>query len=80
MESFDHTYFSNKACRYYPCHQMPSGKDINCLFCFCPMYAMDCLGSPVFLENGVKDCSNCIYPHIKENYDKIMGKLSEGKG
>jgi Zn-finger protein len=70
-------FFSNKDCEYYPCHK--TEKDLNCLFCYCPLYLTDCGGNPSFIEcNGkkVKDCSSCLFPHIPENYDKIIEKLS----
>ena len=34
-------------------------------------------GNYVYLENGIKDCSNCLVPHKKGNYDYIMTKLME---
>ena len=27
------------------------------------------------LENGVKDCSNCLVPHRKDNYQYVIDKL-----
>jgi Zn-finger protein len=58
-------FFENKSCKYYPCHDM---KEINCLFCFCPLF---------FLEypEGKADCSNCGWPHKPENYDLIMQEI-----
>ena len=48
-------------------------EDFNCLFCYCPLYALgkECGGNFVILENGVKDCSGCTIPHRKENYGWI---------
>lgn len=71
------SFFSNKACEYYPCHDMD---DINCLFCFCPLYSTDCTGNPLYIESDkgkVKDCSNCTFPHKKENYNKIIELLTK---
>lgn len=67
-------FFENKECEYYPCHK---GIDkINCLFCFCPLYPQkNCGGNYIILENGVKDCSNCTFPHREENYGKVIEKL-----
>ncbi|SEG24988.1 Cysteine-rich small domain-containing protein [Eubacterium ruminantium] len=49
---------------------------INCLFCFCPMYHLEnCPGNPAYKEkNGrrIKVCTNCTFPHEKDNYDRIM--------
>ncbi|MBQ7109575.1 MAG: metal-binding protein [Clostridia bacterium] len=71
-----YSYFENKKCEYYPCHK---AENINCLFCFCPLYHMeDCGGSPEFIETDgkrIKDCSNCMFPHRKENYEKIIEKI-----
>ena len=75
----DCTFFSNKECQYYPCHKVAEGSDFNCLFCYCPLYALGerCGGSFTYTENGIKDCSRCVKPHRRENYDKIMEKMSE---
>lgn len=76
-----HKYFSNKECKYYPCHE--GIEEVNCMFCYCPMYHMpDCLGTPKYkIKNGktVKVCTSCTYPHKPENYDHIMEKLRREK-
>lgn len=73
MKNEQYKWFTNKACEYYPCHDF---KEINCLFCFCPLYSMnDCGGDPILLENGVKDCSRCTLPHSRNGYDIIVKKL-----
>ena len=63
-----YNFFSNINCEYYPCHTMPDGEDINCLFCFCPVYNN-------IVCPGAKDCSKCNYPHKKENYINIINLL-----
>lgn len=45
------------------CHEKDS---INCLFCYCPLYyEEDCGGNYFINEKGIKDCSNCTFPHEK---------------
>ena len=72
-------YFENKECEYFPCHKGANSDNFNCLFCYCPLYALgeECGGNITYLENGVKDCSNCTFPHNKDNYNKIMEKLGK---
>lgn len=69
-----HCFFENKKCEYYPCHK--GLKELNCLFCYCPLYTKEkCPGNPVYFmadDKKVKDCSKCIFPHIPENYDKVI--------
>lgn len=65
-------YFENRSCEYYPCHKL---ENMNCLFCFCPLYLTDCGGNFTTLSNGVKDCSNCTIPHIESNYEYILAKF-----
>lgn len=50
--------------------------EFNCLFCYCPLYALgrDCGGGFEYTEKGIKNCTNCLVPH-KENYDRIIEKL-----
>ena len=75
-------FFANRDCAYFPCHGTDSPEEFNCLFCYCPLYALgeDCGGSFVILENGVKDCSFCTLPHEPENYKRILEKLKETYG
>ena len=71
-------FFANKECEYYPCHDM--GGDLNCLFCYCPLYNFNCPGSFTLIEKGdrkIKSCMDCTFPHKPENYDKIMEILKE---
>ena len=65
-------YFENRSCEYYPCHDM---ENMNCIFCFCPLYLTDCGGNYRILENGVKDCSSCKIPHVEDNYEYILSKF-----
>ncbi len=71
-------YFENKDCEYYPCHKT---KKLNCLFCFCPLYFLDCEGNfkMIEAEDGsiIKDCSNCTIPHCRDGYDYVIKKLKE---
>ena len=70
-------FFQNRECEYFPCHGSADPGIFNCLFCYCPLYALGdkCGGSFTYTEQGIKDCSNCIKPHYRENYDRIMEKM-----
>jgi Zn-finger protein len=71
-------FFTHGQCRYYPCHKADFA--LNCLFCFCPLYARDdCPGSPRYLPSGLKDCSACLFPHKAENHGLLMARLRLGK-
>ena len=77
MRNYD--FVQNQQCEYFPCHQGVESEQFNCLFCYCPLYALgdQCGGSFRYTENGIKDCSNCVKPHCRENYDKIMEKMPQ---
>jgi Zn-finger protein len=71
-------FFRNTQCEHFPCHSL-NARQFNCLFCFCPMYHMECLSEPRYLEARgarTKDCSQCDYPHRPENYEKIIGYVA----
>lgn len=74
-------FFENRDCKYYPCHK--GINDINCLFCYCPMYRYsDCPGEPRYIEKGnrtIKVCTECTFPHRPENYDKVIEFLRLNK-
>ena len=67
-------FFQNKECEFFPCHTGADPESFNCLFCYCPLYALgkNCGGNFRYLENGVKDCSHCLRPHGADSYDSIM--------
>ena len=72
-------FFQNRECEYFPCHKTNDPEHFNCLFCFCPLYALGerCGGGPQYTESGIKDCSACLFPHRPENYDRICARFAE---
>ncbi len=71
-------FVQNRQCEYFPCHSGADPERFNCLFCYCPLYALgdQCGGSFSYTAQGIKDCSGCLRPHIPENYDQILEKMS----
>lgn len=72
-------FFCNKDCQFFPCHKTDDKENFNCLFCYCPLYALGdkCGGNFKYLESGIKDCSNCLLPHRRQSYDYITSKYYE---
>ena len=72
-------FYQNKECEYFPCHDTDDVENFNCLFCFCPLYALGdkCGGNFTIDEDGIKNCSKCMVPHKRENYGYITGKYQE---
>ena len=72
-------FFSNRECEYFPCHPGADPENFNCLFCYCPLYILgrDCGGNFRWTERGFKDCTNCLYPHRRENYGAITERYRE---
>lgn len=75
----NYKFFAHTACEYFPCHQGADPTRFNCLFCYCPLYALGdgCGGNFRYNDKGIKDCSQCLRPHMPENYDTIISKFSE---
>lgn len=75
----NYKFFNHKDCEYFPCHKTDKPDEFNCLFCYCPLYVLgkNCGGNPNFMENGVKDCSKCMLPHKKNNYEYIMSRFQD---
>lgn len=78
-EQLNHQFFQNRQCRYFPCHKGVPEAEFNCLFCYCPLYALGrkCGGSCRYNEKGNKDCTDCTFPHRKENYTKVIGRYGD---
>lgn len=80
MEQRKHfSFFQNRQCEYFPCHGGIPEEEFNCLFCYCPLYALgkQCGGACVYTEQGYKDCSNCLFPHVPENYPAVLARYEE---
>jgi len=75
-------FFENRECEYSPCHK---GTDnINCLFCYCPFYGWEvCPGKNEYISKPdgrrIKVCTDCTFPHIPENRDKVIEYLKMGQ-
>ncbi len=72
-------FFCNSACKYFPCHKGADEERFNCLFCYCPLYALGsgCGGNFSYTDDGVKDCSACLLPHLPEGYDYILSRWKD---
>ncbi|MFA6779315.1 MAG: cysteine-rich small domain-containing protein [Paludibacteraceae bacterium] len=73
-------FFCNKECEFFPCHKTIKQEEFNCLFCYCPLYLLgdQCGGNFKYLSDGIKDCSDCILPHLKDKgYDHVQKKMKE---
>lgn len=77
MAQYD--FFQNQQCEFFPCHKCVDQESFSCMFCYCPLYALgdQCGGNFTYTEQGIKDCSQCVKPHRRENYAKIMEKLPQ---
>lgn len=77
--SNNYKFFNHKDCEYFPCHKTNKPEEFNCLFCYCPLYALgkNCGGNYKYNEKGIKDCSQCMLPHNKKNYEYIMSKFQD---
>ncbi|MGN1019409.1 MAG: cysteine-rich small domain-containing protein [Aristaeellaceae bacterium] len=80
MENTRHySFYQHRGCEYFPCHRGIPEDAFNCLFCYCPLYALGerCGGSCRYTASGVKDCSGCTFPHQRENYDRVIERCGE---
>ena len=78
-EGRHYAFFQNRECEFFPCHKGADPENFNCLFCYCPLYALGkkCGGNCSFTESGIKDCSGCLVPHRRENYGRIVARFGE---
>ena len=73
------SFFCNKECKYFPCHETKDPDSFNCLFCYCPLYFYGdrCGGHFKITAKGVKSCINCTIPHHPNSAEYINAKLKE---
>jgi len=77
MAKGGYDFSQNKDCPYFPCHEGMDEEQFSCLFCYCPLYALGdkCGGNFTYTQQGIKDCTNCLVPHRRENYLKVLSKM-----
>lgn len=58
-------FVQNRSCEFFPCHDGVDEGRFNCLFCYCPLYALGpaCGGDFRLAASGVKDCTPCTLLH-----------------
>ena len=78
-ETKNYSFFQNRACEYFPCHKGANPEHFNCLFCYCPLYALGrkCGGNYKYTENGFKDCSSWAFPHRRGSYEKVVERYKD---
>ena len=79
METENFKFFQHKECEFFPCHKVKDESSFNCLFCYCPLYALGdrCGGNFRYNEKGIKDCTNCGIPHSKGGYDYVIEHFND---
>ena len=70
----EYPFFTNRECQFFPCHDGLDPDDFNCLFCYCPLYALGaaCNGNYRVTKNGTKDCTPCSLPHRGDAGTKMV--------
>ena len=79
LKTEHYKFFAHKECEFFPCHKTDHEETFNCLFCYCPLYALgrECGGRFRYTENGIKDCTECLVPHSTGAYDHVfLGALA----
>ena len=73
------SFFQNRACEYFPCHRGLQEDEFNCLFCYCPLYALGdrCGGNFTYTKDGIKNCTDCALPHRKSSYGYIVRRFGD---
>ena len=73
------SFYQNRECEYFPCHEGVPEEEFSCLFCYCPLYALGkkCGGNCQYTELGLKDCTHCTFPHKPENYYSVISRYEK---
>ena len=72
-------FFQNQECEYFPCHTLKDNAEFNCLFCYCPLYALEdqCGGDFTYTQKGIKNCMGCTKPHTSKGYDHVQEHIEK---
>ncbi len=73
------SFFSNRACQFFPCHKVNDPDSFNCLFCYCPLYMLGdkCGGKFTYTSKGIKNCTNCTIPHAPKAAEYIYRRFAD---
>ena len=57
LKTENYKFFQHRECEFFPCHKTEDEENFNCLFCYCPLYALgeNCGGNFKYTEDGIKD-------------------------
>ncbi len=74
-----YAFVQNRDCEMFPCHPGVPVEEFNCLFCYCPLYALGekCGGNCQYTDKGIKSCLYCSFPHHRNNYDRVLHRFPE---
>ena len=75
----NYSFYQNRECEYFPCHKGIAEEEFNCLFCYCPLFALGekCGGDFERGRDGIKICSGCVFPHKKDNYEEMISRVKK---
>ena len=81
-EGKEFSFFSHKKCEYFPCHKGADPEEFNCLFCYCPLYALgkDCGGNFTYIkivQTVLYLISVKIMDTLQENIRSLQSVLQE---
>ena len=73
-DAYEYPFFTYRECKYFPCHDDVPAEEFNCLFCYCPLYALgpNCGGAFAYSKKGRKDCTHCSLPHQGDSGTKLV--------
>lgn len=84
------SFFQNRECEHFPCHEGVDPDLFNCLFCYCPLYTLGdvCGGDFRYSASGAKDCTKCTLLHegdagariVKQRFPELRELAKRGKG
>jgi len=85
LASLSYQTYTNKECEFFPCHKGIKDEEFNCMFCYCPLYFIECPVNVPLLSNGLKDCMECTVTHrgkrawiiVRKYLDKHWEECSE---
>ena len=73
MANSEGAFYQHTECPHFPCHHDINPRDFNCHLCYCPQYLVkNCVGSPKWIGNGLKDCSNCSVNHGRNSFKTLF--------
>ena len=74
----NYKFFQHKDCEFFPCTRLINRRiSTACSAIVLCMRSATNAWNFQYTDTGFKDCTNCMFPHVRSNYEKILERYQD---